>query len=193
MRPLHLFLILLLLPGSLAAQGEGQEEPFRARGTAALMIKAGSVAGADRVFLGGWGGLTFGPRFSVGGGGVALTRSVELTASDVGTGFQLGAGYGGILFRFQHPLGRGVRGQGSLLVGAGHAEVRDRLTGREVGADNFGILEPEVGISLSILPWLFIEAAGGRRMAWWLEDLPLLREDDLTGTTGTLSIRVGGH
>jgi hypothetical protein len=50
-----------------------------------------------------------------------------------------------------------------------------------------------VGISVSLLPWLHLSAAGGRRVVWGVEDLPLVREKDLQGTTGTLSIRVGGH
>ncbi len=193
MRLLTLLLGLLLLPGSLWAQEEGaREEPFRAQGTAAFLVKASSVADADRLFVGGWAGLTLGDRILVAGGGMALTREVELSASEASTGFELGMGYGGVLIQVRHPLTSRLRAHAGVLAGAGHAEVRDRLTSREVGADNFGVLEPEIGVGFSLLPWLQLNATVGRRLVWWVEDLPLVQAEDLRGITGTFSLQVGG-
>lgn len=193
MIPRLLLLLFLFLPGSLGAQeGQAEDEPLRAGGVAAFLMKAGTIANTEGILLGGWAGLTLGHRISLGGGGVALTREVELGASATGSGFELGVGYGGILFHYDYPLADGIRLRGGVLAGAGHAEVRDRLMGREVGADNFGILEPEAGISVSLLPWLHIGASGGVRMVWGVEDLPLVQKDDLQGMTGTLSLQVGG-
>jgi hypothetical protein len=194
MRLLTLLLGLLLLPGSLWAQEESARgEPFRAQGTAAFLVKASSVAEADRLFMGGWAGLTLGDRILVAGGGMALTKEVELSASEANTGFELGMGYGGVLFQLRNPITSRLRAHASILAGAGHAEVRDRLTGREVGADNFGVLEPEIGVGFSLLPWLQLNATVGRRLVWWVEDLPLVQAEDLRGMTGALSLQVGGH
>jgi len=191
MRSAVLFL-LLLLPGPLAAQeAEPSQEPPRARGTAAFLFKASSLAHADRVFLGGWAGLTFGNRFSVGGGGVALTKDVMLGGQESASGFELGMGYGGALIQYRYPLRSGFGPRLGLLIGAGHAEVRDRLSGRELGADNFGIMEPEAGFYFSVLPWLHLAGSVGYRWTWGVEDLPLVRSDDLAGGTATVSVRIG--
>lgn len=194
---LGLLLPLLLsmsLPGLVTAQaGTSPKEPLRARGTAGIVLKGTSIAGTDRVLLGGWAGLTFGDHFSLGGGGVALLREVHLTGSGSGTGFELGMGYGGILLGLHYPLRARVGARLGILLGAGHAEVRDRLTGREVGADNFGVLEPEAALSLPLLSWLHLGGGVGYRMTWGVGDIPLVQPEEFRGATGTLSLRVGGH
>lgn len=194
MRFAALFLLLLLIPGPARAQeSAASEDVARASGTAAFLVKASSLADVDRVFLGGWAGLTFGNRFSFGGGGVALTKDVMLGGQESASGFELGMGYGGALFQYRYPLRPRLQPHFSLLVGGGHAEVRDRLTGREIGADNFGIIEPEGGISFRVLSWLHLAGSAGYRWTWGVEDLPLVQSDDLAGVTATLSLRVGAR
>ena len=191
MRPAPLLCVLLTLSGLARAQAEGQETPSdRVGATASILLKAGQVAGADRLFLGGWGGLVFGERYVLGGGGLALTENVDLPGSELSTGFDLGAGYGGLFFRYWEEVLPRVVGEAGLIVGAGHAEVRNRLAKREEGSDNFFVMEPEASLFLAVLPYLHVGISGGYRMVWGVEDLPLVSADDLRSLSGSFSLRL---
>jgi hypothetical protein len=121
-----------------------------------------------------------------------MLDEVELPGTGAGSGFDLGTGYGGLVLRVWHPLRPGITGEAGLLVGAGKAEVRNRFSGLEEGSDNFLAAEPEISISFSPLRGLFLGVSGGFRLVWGVEDLPLVREDDLRSFTLGVSVRLGG-
>jgi hypothetical protein len=154
-------------------------------------LKGGQIAGENRLHLGGWAGLVFG-NLSIGGGGAALLKSVELAGSEGGTGFNLSHGYGGIFFRYWKPLSPSLTGEAGLLLGAGHAEVRDQFTRNEVGSDNFLVAEPEMAVFYTFVPGLHLGIALGYRLTVGVEDLPRVSSGDLSAFTGTLSLRMGG-
>ena len=186
--------LLLILPGPLAAQaGQADEPPARASFAGAALLKVSQLAGADRVFLGGLAGFVFADRFLLGGGGMALTENVELPGSESSTGFDLGMGYGGVFLKSWTDLPHDLTGEASLLFGFGHAEVRDRLAGQEVGSDNFLALEPEISIFFNPFREVHIGLSGGYRFVSGMEDLPRVTQEDLQSFTGTLSLRLGGR
>lgn len=194
MRRALLFLFVLALPGPVRAQEVGPTPaPRRAGAAAAGFVKGGEIAGESRIFLGAWGALVLGDHFVLGGGGMAMTRDVELRASGLPTGFYLDAGYGGVLFKYWGDLPRGFSGEASILLGAGQAEVNDRITGQEVGAKNFLVLEPEVSLFLHVYRQVHLGASGGYRATSRIEDLPRVPFDALNSFTATLSLRVGGR
>lgn len=194
MRRALLFVFVLALPGPVRAQEVRQTPtPRRAGGAVAGFVKAGQIAGESRLFLGAWGALVLGDHFVLGGGGMALTRDVELRASGLPTGFYLDAGYGGVLFKYWGDLPRGLSGEASILLGAGQAEVSDRITGQEVRAENFLVLEPEVSLFLRLYRQVHLGASGGYRATSRIEDLPRVPSDALRSFTATLSLRVGGQ
>lgn len=172
----------------MAQEGALPSVPPRAKATASLFIKGSDLAGEQRFFLGGGVGLVFGGRLTLGGAGMATTESVELGDS----GFNLDMGYGGLTLRYWYPWRSGFTWEAGLLLGAGHANVRSLVTGTEVGSDNFAVMEPELGVSLTPLPWFHIGFSGGYRMAWGVEDLPRVAVDDLRSYTASLTFRVGG-
>lgn len=187
--------LLLALPGCLWAQvgPSSSTNENRVHSTAALLLKGSSIADKGRLQLGGWAGLVFGDQLAVGGGGVVLLDEVGLAGSEAGTGFSLDLDYGGIFFRFWQPLSPRLTGELGLVLGAGNAGVKDRLSGTELGSDNFLVAEPEVSLFFGVLSWLRVGVSGGYRMISGMEDLPRVSEGDLKGATGTISLRVGGR
>ncbi len=193
MRRASLLFLLLALPGPLKAQAEPPpSQELRARSVASLLLKTSQIAGKGRSHLGGWVGLALGPRLALGGGGVTTLEAVELPGSGAGTGFNLRMGYGGLVIRAWWPLRGRLSAESGLLLGAGHAEVKDRLTAREVGSDNFVVAEPEGALTLSPLPWLHLGAGAGYRLIWGVQDLPSVEEGDLRSMTATVFLRLGG-
>ncbi len=183
----------LTLPGSLRAQGEPvRTVQDRVGGVASVVMKAGETAHVNRLSFGGWAGLTFSGNLAVGGGGVALAKDVELAGSEGDTGFNLGMGYGGLVFRFWEPLGNSLIGEVGLLLGAGHADVQAQLTGTEVGSDNFLVGEGELGVSYRVLRNLYLGAAVGYRLTSGVQNLPGVTSGDLNAFTGSVFLRVGG-
>jgi hypothetical protein len=194
MRGVLLAVLLLALPGSLWAQAglSPNREGNRVKSAAAVLLKGSSIADKGRLQAGGWAGLVFGDRLAVGGGGLVLLEEVALSGSEAGTGFSLDLDYGGLFFRFWQPLSPRTTGELGLVFGAGNAGVKDRLSGTELGSDNFLVTEPEAGVSLNLLPWLRVGISGGYRLVWGIEDLPSVSDSDLRALTGTISLRVGG-
>jgi hypothetical protein len=186
--------MLLALPGPLSAQAAQVDSAGRrAESAAAVLLKGGEVADAGRVLLGGWVGLVFGEHLMLGGGGITLLEAVELPGSESGTGFDLGMGYGGVILKRWWDLPGRLTGEGGLLLGAGNATVNDRRTGREVGSENFPVLEPEVGLAFRVFREVRIGISVGYRLVWSIQDLPRVSSDDLRSFSGTLSLRAGGR
>jgi hypothetical protein len=160
--------------------------------TATLVAKAGTLADATRVHLGGWAGLVFGDHLILGGGGFALTDDVELPGSDGGSGFGLGMGYGGVMLKVRHPVPWNLTGELGVLVGAGNARVRDILGGGELGSSNFFLLEPEIAVFRRLHSLFHVGVSIGYRKAWGIEDLPRVSEGDMNSFTGAISLQLGG-
>jgi hypothetical protein len=185
--------VALALPGSLAGQaGPDPAAERRVSAVAAAQLKGGSIARVVRLHAGWWAGLVFGDRLAIGGAGYALLRDVELVGSEAGIGFDLRMGYGGLYFAYWRPVSRRVTGQVGLLTGAGHAEVRDRLVGREVGSDNFLVLEPDLAVLFEVHSRVRLGVSLGYRSAHGIENLPTVSAEDLRSATATLSLRIGG-
>ena len=183
----------LALPGSLEAQaGLDLSSQDRVEPTATVLLKVGKIANEARLSLGGWAGLVVAEKLAIGGGGFALLNEVDLAGAEGATGFDLNMGYGGLFFRYWEALSGPIIGEVGLLLGAGHAEVRDRLTRAEVGADNFLVAEGEMSALYSVFPGIHLGLSAGYRLTTGVEDLPRVSEGDLNGFTGTLSVRIGG-
>jgi hypothetical protein len=143
--------------------------------------------------MGGWAGLVLGDRLLLGGGGLALLQAVQLPGTVAATGFDLRMGYGGVVLRLWEPVDERFTAEAGVLLGAGNGEIRDRLTGRELGSDNFLTAEPEAALSLSLPRGLRLGLALGYRAVWGLDDLPRVSRGDLQAATWTLFLRAGGR
>lgn len=137
--------------------------------------------------------MALNPRLVVGGGGFALLETVELAGSGGDTGFVLDLGYGGLFFNYREPLSGSLMGGAGLLLGAGHAQVRDQLSRREVGSDNFLVGEAEMSLAYTVVPRIHLGFSVGYRLTAGVQDLPRVSASDLDAFTATLSLRVGGY
>ena len=188
------FMLLIAMARPALGSGQAVPDPMRrVSATGALLLKAGQLAEKDRVHLGGWAGVVLSPGWAVGGGGFALLDNVELAGTGGGTGFVLDFGYGGIFFRYWEPLMNELDAEVGLLLGAGHAEVQDRLTRREIGSSNFMVGEAELGLSYPLVGHIRLGASVGYRLTAGVDDLPRVTNEELNSFTGTLSLRIGGR
>jgi hypothetical protein len=185
--------VFVALPAHAMAQAApaGSTSP-RAGAIGAFLVTSGEVAEARAVFMGGWGGLVFREGIVLGGGGVALTKRIQLAGAESSTGFDLGAGFGGIYLRYIERTNHRLTPEGGLFLGAGHAEVTDRMVGLEIGADNFFVIEPEAALGYRVFRRLHVGVSLGYRFVWGVQDLPLLASGDFRSLTGSVSLRLGG-
>lgn len=193
MRSLFLLTLFLALPGALLAQaGPAASTPDRVSATASVFLKTGKIAQRDRFYLGGWAGVQFTENLAVGGGGLTLLNDVELAGLEGSTGFNLDLSYGGLFLRYWEPLTGSFIGDVGLMLGAGHAGVRDQLSRAEVGSDNFFVVEAEMSLLYSLLRRAFLGFSVGYRLTEGVEDLPSVSDGDLSAFTATLLLRLAG-
>jgi hypothetical protein len=153
---------------------------------ASVGVRVTSFRGDGAWMLGGSLVFSLTPRTAVGGAGWMLTAPALIDATETGSESDLIVGYGGVVIhhRFSAPgsSGLGLR----LLLGAGNAKVRLPVSGTEIAADNFGIVEPELVGALAIGPHAELRAQVGYRLAYGVEDLPQVTSRSLRGATFTL-------
>lgn len=176
--------LLLLLAGPLAA-GAQQESAARAGVEAAL--KAGRVAGEATVFGGGVGLLNLGHGVAFGGAGWLALGAIRVGNGRPETDKDLRVAYGGLVVEGVVRRGRGWDLRARALLGAGNAKVSDRLIGVQLGADNFAVVEPEVGGTWQLARGAWLTGGLAYRMTFGVEDLPGISDDALRGG----SLRVG--
>ncbi len=138
------------------------------------------------------GGLAVTSRFFVGGEGTSMLGTVPVAEAGVGSGFDLDAGYGGLVLGFLPLHSEEWRLSTTLLLGAGHATVTDQAVGSDLGADNFLIAVPEISIDWRIRPWLAFSLGAGYRTVTEVQDLPGVRSNDLAGASLIAGLQLGG-
>lgn len=177
---LALTLITLLGPATLRAQQER-------RAAFDLEPAAGVTALRDQpsAFGGGSGLLDLGGPVRFGGAGWILFDTPRLPGG--AAGYDLHVAYGGVLL--EAPLAARSRATLSarLLLGVGNAKVSVPVAATLLGADNFGVVEPEIHASLGLSGTLAVTVGASFRATFGVEDLPGVAPADLRGA----SVRAG--
>lgn len=187
-RPVPILLAAVLFPpGGVAARQT--PTPSEARAAVDAGLRPTLVAGGASVLMGGTGLLGVHGRVMFGGGGwIQLGESV-LDTGGSDAGFRLRLAYGGFVVDWL--LADRAAGRITLrtLIGAGNGKVFLTAAGveAETGADNFGVVEPEVALQRRLLGHLYATAGVGYRIVFGLEDLTGVAEGDVRGP----SLRVG--
>lgn len=180
-----------LEPAALAAQSSDATTGATVEPWAASRLAITDLSGRRRALAGVRGGLALGRRFLIGGEGTALLSTVPVDDRGTASGFDLDVGYGGVVLGFRPNPARAWSLSTGVLLGAGHATVRDPAAGSEVGADNFVIAVPELSLSWRPLTWIGVSAGGGYRLVGGVNDLPGVASGELGGPSLTLELHLG--
>ncbi|MHB1194144.1 MAG: hypothetical protein ACYC6F_13975 [Longimicrobiales bacterium] len=167
----------LALAGPLSAQAAGAPATASAEASLALTTLDGGAAwiGSATALL----GLT--SRISLGGGGSVLLGTRSLPGSARGTDQELRTAFGGLVVQFDAARREDRHLWLRVLAGAGNAKMDLALVGTQIASDNFGVLVPEVGVSVRLSGPLRVGAALGYRAVLGVDDLPGLAPSDLRG------------
>jgi hypothetical protein len=176
------FLLLLARPSATAGQQEGA-----ARAGLEAALRLSSVHGKATVFAGGTGLLALGHGVSFGGGGWLALGPVRVSTGRPESDKSLRVAYAGLVVETAVRRGPDWDLRVRALVGAGNAKVSDRLIGVQLGADNFGVVEPEIGGSWQLDRGAWLTGGLSYRLTFGVEDLLDVSEDSLRGA----SLRVG--
>lgn len=179
--------VVLLPPGGVAARQT--PAPSGARATVDAGFRPTLLAGRASVLMGGSGLLGVGGRVMFGGGGWIQVGESELDTGGSDAGFRLRLAYGGLVVDWLLADREAWRITLRTLLGAGNGKVFLAAGGvaAETGADNFGVVEPEVGIQRRLIGRLHGSAGVGYRVVFGLEDLTGVADGDIRGP----SLRVG--
>jgi hypothetical protein len=127
--------------------------------------------------------LNLTPRLSVGGSGTLVLGTADLAGSVPGSDLTLRTAFGGLIAQ----LTLADRPELSLwlraLAGAGNAKVALAAVRARIAADNFGVVVPEIGVTMQIAGPLGAGAAVGYRTVFGVDDLPGVGPSDLRGVT----------
>lgn len=148
-----LLVSLCLLAHPLTGQNitEGADSAHEMRGAIGSGFTLTTFDGDAAVLLDLSAGLEVTPHWTVGGAGHLLLGRIGLGEVDFRE-LDLELGYGGLVARREGPGPfRDTRWYGSLLVGAGNADLEDAATGFSVDSDNFFVVEPSVGVTRDLL------------------------------------------
>jgi len=154
------------------------------------------IQGRDAVFFGGRGGWLVNHRFVFGAGGFALVtrmpppEGAPATVEDLRTEF----GYGGLWLEYILFPDKIVHASfGTLLGGGAVAYSRIRRTDRQdrqVESDVVFAIEPVVSAELNLTRFFRLGAGVGYRHVGSV-DLTGMRQEDLSGFTGSVMLKFG--
>ena len=180
-----LALLLLGAPQGVAAQ----TTESRAHASFEASLAETKVLDAGSTLLGGAALLTLGGRLAFGASGALMASSSTLEST--GSDLEFRMAYGGVLLQFTlvgSEKDRYVALRG--LIGAGNAKITEPVAGFEIGADNFGVLEPEVAGALTLAGPLQVGMGVGYRHVFGVNDLPGVTPVDLKGFAARLRLSV---
>jgi hypothetical protein len=163
-------------------------------GFVGLDLRFGDVRGEFGAFVGGHAALLLKNRVTVGvrGAGLATENALAGRAGD-GAREPLSMGYGGITLGYVVPSRSLVQLTADVLVGAGGVDV-SRAAGATGGRDEEGdavfLFEPSVGVEVKLAPFVRVGVGASYRFVGDV-DVPGVRDADLRGVAGAVTVRVG--
>lgn len=160
-------------------------------GFAAVHIRAGEVMNERSLFMGGEAAWVANQRLILGVGVWALvSENARIVASPGGVdeSAPLRMGYAGALVGYRIAPAAIVHPAASMLIGAGGISTALQAAGDH--DDAFFVAEPSLGVELNVASFARLGVGASYR---WVAGVELsgLRDEDLSGLTGELSVRLG--
>jgi len=189
--------LFLLLPAALKAEAlfEGSVEPGWYAGP---QVKMSALHKEFAVFLGVEGAILADGYWGMGMGMYMLTTSHELMYAKTDTARDVHVMYGGLKFTHIAAPDYLIHPTFGLLIGMGNVKTpkSEWVVGRHYyhydwDNDLVFALEPEVGAELNILSNLRLNASVSYRVLTGYESRYKFTSTDLSGLTGTISLKFG--
>ncbi|HSM60713.1 MAG TPA: hypothetical protein VK849_07935 [Longimicrobiales bacterium] len=180
--------VALVVPPDAAARQSA--DPPRATVDLEASLRLTRVSGGFSTFAGGTALLGADSRILVGGGGWIHLGDARVDAGSADTSFKLRVSYGGLVTDWRVLEPRRLRVSLRTLWGMGNAKLflRAGSVEAETGADNFGVVEPEIAVTWQLSGRLHTGAGLGYRAVFGVEDLTGVSADDLRGPVLRLSL-----
>ncbi|HSG07289.1 MAG TPA: hypothetical protein VLA36_02960 [Longimicrobiales bacterium] len=189
MRRIGLFaLALLLLEGPRAVAAQAAQP--RAHASLEASLAGSSVLESTVGFLGMAGLLSLDGRFSFGAGGSLMLGPTTVESDGAGSDLDLRLAYGGVLLQLKLVGSTDRYLALRALVGAGNAKIEDTVYGLEIGADNFGVVEPEVVGMIPLAGPLGLGLGVGYRGVFGVDDVPGVGPSDLAGPSAKVRVSI---
>lgn len=189
MRRIGLSALALLLLGGPRAVAAQATQP-RAHASLEASLAGSTVLESATAFLGMAGLLSLDGRFAFGAGGSLMLGATTVESDGAGSDLDLRLAYGGVLLQL-NLVGSGDRYLAlRALAGAGNAKLEDTVYGLEIGADNFGVVEPEAVGMVSLAGPLQLGFGVGYRHVFAVDDLASLVSADLKGPFAKVRVSI---
>ena len=161
-------------------------------GFGAVHLRAGKVGNERSLFMGGEAAWVANQRLILGVGVWALVSGNARIATSSGAEDEsapLRMGYAGALVGYRIAPAAIVHPTASILIGAGGASIADSQAAGD-DDDAFFVAEPALGVELNVASFVRLGVGASYR---WVAGVELagLRDEDLSGLTGELSLRLG--
>ncbi len=195
MKKLLNFLLLLLLPCMLHAQGTENTLAGSARikgGFGGPFFVYGQIENHHGGGAGGGGAFIIND-FFLGGYGQGETFGQHVVN---GLNYDLGLSQGGLWIGYVWPSRRMVHGFGSFKAGYGAATLERNPRNGEPDSggdieDNVWVISPEIGVEVNIAHWMRAAITGGYRWVNGVSKLPYFTDDDYKSPVLGLTLRFG--
>lgn len=170
--------LLALAPAPAEAQESRAAARFEMSAGATSLRRDASALATASVLV----GIT--PRLYLGGTGSVFLGTRLIEGSTRGNDLELRSAFGGLALHYR--LADAPSLWLRLTAGAGNAKVDLAVARTRIAADNFVVLEPELGVSRPVAGPLHVGVAVGYRATLGVEDLPGVAPADLRGPTARL-------
>ena len=205
-----LFILTLTLTVSAQQQETLFSSPVEHGGFGGVVSKMTSIRGEMAYMVGGYGGWLIDHQLMLGLGGYGLASNVraesaaEQAYAPDGTPLYVEFGYGGLMLEYILTPHKLVHVNAQLLVGAGGATYRENWYGDwdddwmdDDRNHHYGrhealfVTEPSVNVELNLTDWMRVSAGASYRFVSGVDNIVGLKNSDLSGASGQLSLKFG--